>query len=196
MLLDNQILRIFEIMESRTVITEARQGFLRYLKTRFPEVPDYVIKDLFYKLKTADKNETLKFLELFSSYDWSLVKDMDITFDTFKPEHQYLLKKRMSGEIRDYVPKDAERHEIQKNKLETVGLSEPIILTKYPDQNFYWLDEGWHRTIQMFNKFPEGFVYPNVYVGTYKLPYSEYQRKYDELFPEWKEIRTPLSNTH
>lgn len=194
--LDGQILRIFEIMEPRSVISEVRSGFLRFLQEKFPSVPEYVIKDLFYKLKTSPKNETLKFLELFSNYDWELIKDMDISFDIFKPEHQDLLRRRISGEVKNYVPNDLERHEVQRKKLESGGLSEPIILSKYPDQDFYWLDEGWHRTIQMFKKFPEGFVYPNVYVGTYKYPYSEYQKLYDELFPDWKEIRTPLSNTH
>jgi hypothetical protein len=40
---------------------------------------------------------------------------------------------------------------------------EPIILIK--NGNKYELLEGWHRTIQLFEKYPKGFVYPQVYIG-------------------------------
>jgi hypothetical protein len=36
--------------------------------------------------------------------------------------------------------------------------SEPVILIKRPDG--YELLEGWHRTIQHFHKFPDGYTGP------------------------------------
>jgi hypothetical protein len=62
------------------------------------------------------------------------------------------------------VPNDIERHNTQKELILKQGLpKEPILLVKINDK--YELLEGWHRTIQLLNMFPEGYVYPNVYVG-------------------------------
>ena len=41
---------------------------------------------------------------------------------------------------------------------------EPIILMQ--NGNKLELVEGWHRTIQLLNLYPEGYRYPNVYIGT------------------------------
>lgn len=192
MIINEEIDRIRTIMG----LNEAREGLLRYLRERLPKVPEYVIKDFFYKAKDYDKDKLDGFIKLWSDIDWVLHKDMTITLDMFIPRDKEILEKRISGEIKDYVTNDELRHQIQKQKLESSGLSEPIILTKYPESDKYHMDEGWHRVIQSFIRNPEGFDYPNVYVGYWKITKEEYQQKLESIFPEWKEINDPLSNTH
>jgi phage gp37-like protein len=58
------------------------------------------------------------------------------------------------------IPRDAERHATQARLAQQQGgiRSEPVILIKRPDG--YELLEGWHRTIQHFHKFPDGYTGP------------------------------------
>ena len=86
---------------------------------------------------------------------------MDIFSDKTKQE----LEERISGMLRKDVENDEERHQNQKELLLTRGISkEPIILFKTKDGR-YNLGEGWHRTVQTFIAFPDGFIQPNVYIG-------------------------------
>mgnify|MGYP003349517889 CR=1 FL=1 len=56
-------------------------------------------------------------------------------------------------------PRDAERHEIQSKLVQQRGISkEPVILVK--TSQGYELLEGWHRTIQHFAKYPNGYTGP------------------------------------
>ena len=192
MILSEEIDRIKTMMG----LNEAREGLLRYLREKLPKVPEYVLKDFFYKIKDYEKDKIDKFLKLWSDVNWVLHKDFTITMDIFVDRDKEILQKRISGEIKDYVPNDELRHQIQKQKLETSGLSEPILLTKFPEVDKYNMDEGWHRVIQSFIKNPEGFNYPNVYIGYWPFTKEEYKNKLETLFPEWKEINEPLSNTH
>jgi hypothetical protein len=68
----------------------------------------------------------------------------------------------------DWIPKDMERHQKQQELMQSRGLSqEPIVIVESPEEyNKYTLWEGWHRTIQAFIKYPDGFRYPNVYIAT------------------------------
>jgi hypothetical protein len=85
---------------------------------------------------------------------------MDIFSDITKRE----LKSRIQGEVRKDVDNDTERHETQKELLKSKGISkEPIISFKTRDGK-YELGGGWHRTVQTFTMFPEGFIQPNVYI--------------------------------
>jgi predicted nucleotidyltransferase len=57
------------------------------------------------------------------------------------------------------IPKDKERHATQAALIQKGGVSkEPAILIKRPEG--YDLLEGWHRTIQHFAKYPEGYTGP------------------------------------
>ena len=77
------------------------------------------------------------------------------------------LKARAGGSVnQDNVPHDEERHKTQKELILKNGLpTEPIILQKIGDK--YELVEGWHRTIQLLSLFPDGYNYPNVYIGSF-----------------------------
>jgi len=112
MILSEEIDRIKTMMG----LNEAREGLLNYLRERLPKVPEYVIRDFFYKAKDYEKDQLDKFLKLWSNIDWVLHKDMTITMDMFIPRDREILEKRISGEIKDYVPNDELRHQIQKTK--------------------------------------------------------------------------------
>lgn len=56
------------------------------------------------------------------------------------------------------VPRDKERHIKQKELLIKQGPKEPVILVKKDSQ--YDLLEGWHRTLQALQLFPEGDTQP------------------------------------
>jgi hypothetical protein len=85
--------------------------------------------------------------------------------DIFIDKSQKELQERIGGFLRPDVDRDEERHKAQNELLKSRGISkEPIILFKTKDGR-YDLGEGWHRTVQAFTMFPEGFIQPNVYIG-------------------------------
>lgn len=152
-------------------LTETRQGMFNWLKSKLPNMPEYVIRDWVYKMVT--QNDEINTYEGITEWIDEWVKDMawkketnfPITMDIFTDKTKTELEKRLEGEIRADVDNDTERHETQKKMLQSKGISnEPIILFKTKSGK-YELGEGWHRTVQTFKAYPEGFVQPNVYVG-------------------------------
>ena len=75
-----------------------------------------------------------------------------------------MLVSREGGSANPYqVPRDAERHAQQLKMIQQNGVSEePIIVAKL--NNGYDLIEGWHRTIQHLQVYPDGYTAP-AYVG-------------------------------
>ena len=81
-------------------------------------------------------------------------------YHSFDSKTQETLLHRISqtdNVISAYVPRDAERHEIQKQIIQKSGQAnqEPIIVIYHKDG--YELLEGWHRTIQNIQAFPNGY---------------------------------------
>lgn len=184
-LLKENIERIKEVMG----INEVRSGVINYIKDKLPHFPHYVIRDLVAR-NVISRDEKLyldKFIEWQKPIKWRLEKDVNINMNFFNEETQKRLMKRVGGEIWNFIPKDEERHEIQKNKLESEGLGEPIIVLKFKDTDGVELLEGWHRTTQMFKKYPNGYVYPNVYFGYYPGTQEQYGIEGFRLFPDFKE---------
>jgi hypothetical protein len=147
-------------------VLEARQGLLRLLREKLPNVPEYVLNDLFYKnLKDANQSELIDVIDDYKDYHWTLVNDFSITQAIFNRDTLERLAARSGGKQNPYqVPNDAQRHEKQRELMGSRGMpTEPLILLKDGDK--YELLEGWHRTIQLLNVYPNGFKYPNVYVG-------------------------------
>jgi hypothetical protein len=149
------------------LVTETRQGLLNYLKRQLPNFPDYVIKDWVYKYNKDGSAEGIQdwIDSQLKDMEWELQKDFPISMDIFTNNTKKQLEIRIGGEVRQDVDKDTERHETQKELLQSKGISEePIILFKTKDGK-YELGEGWHRTTQTFIQFPDGFIQPNVYIG-------------------------------
>ena len=92
---------------------------------------------------------------------WQLVPNMKFTMDMFEPKSKRKLIGRAGGtsDMGMGIPKDAERHATQAALIQQGGVSkEPAILIKFG--NGYELLEGWHRTIQHFARYPDGYVGP------------------------------------
>lgn len=148
------------------LLSETRQGFLKYLKEKLPLVPEYVLFDLFYRnIKNSKPEEIEEFIESYKDYKWELKKNFPINYEIFDTATIQKFKERKGGTENPYgVPNDKQRHDKQKELITTTIPKEPIILIKNGAK--YTLAEGWHRTIQLFEKYPKGFTYPQVYIGT------------------------------
>jgi len=162
---------IWKDLKEEEQLDEVRQGLLSYLKQKLPNTPEYVIKDLIYKnIKAANDNESAQewkswIDKYFLNLKWESKTNFPITMDIFNDKTQNKLKERIGGKIQKDVDKDIERHKTQQDLLKSQGISkEPIILFKTKNGK-YELAEGWHRTIQAFKMYPEGFTQPNVYIG-------------------------------
>jgi predicted nucleotidyltransferase len=150
------------------MLNESRNGWYNFLKKKLPKVPEYVLKDWIYT-KINDYKDYQSFINWLDEWivglEWEYKKDFPMTMDIFSEKTQKELKERINGLIKSTVDRDEERHKNQKELLKSRGISkEPIILFKYEDGK-YDLGEGWHRTVQNFKMYPEGYIQPNVYIG-------------------------------
>ncbi len=166
--LQEQISRIQSMMG---IVTETRQGMFNWLKEKLPNTPEYVIRDWVYKMVTqSDEVNTYEGImewldEFVVDLEWKTETNFPMTMDIFTDNTKNQLEVRMGGTIISHVDKDLERHEKQKELLQSRGISEePIILFRTPDGK-YELGEGWHRTTQNFLQYPKGFIQPNVFIG-------------------------------
>jgi len=150
-------------------IMEIRNPLINYLKKELPNTPEYIIKDMLYPaVKDTDNHNLLTWVNDMKGFTWELHKNFLIKKEFFGQQTIDQINKRLKGENPNQVPKDDERHETQKNLIIKRGLpKEPIIIVY--DKGQYELWEGWHRTIQLLKIFPDGFKYPNVYIGTKKI---------------------------
>jgi len=154
------------ISEESEKLVEIRQPLINYLKQRLPNTPEYVIKDMVYPAtKDLNREEMDGWIKEIEGFKWKLHKNFPIKKQNFTDENIQQLNRRLKGENPNQVSRDDERHKIQREKILKQGIpQEPIILTF--ENNKYSLWEGWHRVIQLFQLYPKGYLYPNVYVGT------------------------------
>ena len=153
-------------MRAREFIIEERKGLYNYYKQQFPTWPDYVVRDFVVKNaknnKTADEHkEWMAMLKKdFGNAEWELHKELPLSLDKFDANTQRKMADRQGGQANPYgVPNDAERHELQKQMIQQRGVSpEPVILRNTPGG--YDAIEGWHRTMQHLNAYPEGYKGP------------------------------------
>ena len=171
-------------MRAIEFLTEARNRMFQYIKSVLPNWPDYVLKDWVYGLARGDhqagvyfkpdddfdkwgfnKETILKMVKdsgLSPDTKWQLIPNMKFTMDMFEPKTKQRLIGRAGGssDLGMGIPKDKERHATQAALAQQQGgvRSEPVLLIK--SANGYELLEGWHRTIQHFHKFPDGYTGP------------------------------------
>ena len=158
---------IDEVLDN--LFSESNQGLWNWYKQQLPDWPDYVIKDFVYvQLKSKTDMEDKKYWiskikEAIPNVKWKLEK-LHLTMDSFNKDTRDGIEKRSGGKLNpDQVPKDTERHQTQAALLQSRGVSkEPIIVIKRADGYDLW--EGFHRTIQNLNQFPQGYTCP-AYVG-------------------------------
>ena len=161
------------VAEGSEQISEYRDRLLQYVKSLLPNYPEYVLKDWlipnkgdFSNLPDTDlKNgimEKLKGAGLTPNTKWQLVPDMKFTMDMFEPMTTKRLIGRAGGnsDMGMGIPRDKERHATQAALAQQQGgvRKEPVLLIK--TDKGYELLEGWHRTIQHFAKYPDGYTGP------------------------------------
>jgi hypothetical protein len=161
------------VAEGLEQINEYRDRLLQYVKSLLPTWPDYVLKDWLVPNKGDFSNlpadavktgimEKLQGTGLTVNTKWQLVPDMKFTMDMFNPKTKQLLIGRAGGhsDLGLGIPRDKERHATQAALAQQQGgiRKEPVILIKSTDG--YELLEGWHRTIQHFASYPNGYVGP------------------------------------
>ena len=146
-------------------LLEIRQPLVNYLKQELPNTPEHVIKDMIYpSVKDANDDDMKSWINDMKDVTWKKYQNFKITKDIFDDKTIEQLNKRLGGENPNQVPRDDERHKTQKKLILKQGMpKEPIIL--FYNNGKYELWEGWHRTIQLLQLFPQGYIYPNVYVG-------------------------------
>ena len=153
-------------MRIKELLVEYQGGAWRLIRDMVPKHwPDYVVKDWLYgKIPDSMELEDKKYhiqhlLQEYPVRQWRLEK-LPITLDIFTSATQQQIRKREGGSKNpNQVPRDAERHAAQAAKIQQQGVSgEPIIVIKMPDG--YALVEGWHRTIQNLQVYPQGYTGP------------------------------------
>jgi ribosomal protein S18 acetylase RimI-like enzyme len=153
-------------MRANEFLTELRDRMYQYIKSIVPTWPDYVVQDWLYKGgKTDTKDDIIEKIlgaGLTPNSKWQLVSNMKFTMDMFDPMTKQRLIGRAGGtsDLGMGIPKDKERHATQAALAQQQGgvRKEPVLLIK--TAKGYELLEGWHRTIQHFAKYPEGYTGP------------------------------------
>jgi ParB-like nuclease domain len=172
------------VAEGSIQINEIRQASFQYIKSLLPKWPDYVLKDLIYPLAKGEhqrrpnwrptslqpfelgfNKETILFRldywGLSPDTQWKFIPKFHFEFKKMHPDTQQQLRVRAGGAANPYnVPRDAERHAKQAELAKTQGgiRKEPII--GIMTTKGFELLEGWHRTIQHFNMYPNGYYGP------------------------------------
>lgn len=178
-------------MKASEIIVETRDRMFQYIKSILPNWPDYVLKDWIYNLARGDhqagvyfkpdaefdrwgfnKETILKMITdagLSPNTKWQLIPDMKFTMDMFDQRTQQRLTGRAGGlsDLGMGIPKDKKRHATQAALAKQQGgvRKEPVLLIK--NSKGYELLEGWHRTIQHFAMYPNGYIGP-AYVAVAK----------------------------
>jgi predicted nucleotidyltransferase len=155
-------------------ITETREAAYKWLKSYLPAWPDYVLRDWLYQSFKGDFgpgdpspqsviDKVLGGEGMDAQTRWQFVPDLQFTLDRLTPWTVDKLKARWGGKQNPDmpgIPRDAERHDTQAKLAAQQGgvRDEPVIVKKVGDQ--YELIEGWHRTVQHFKQFPNGYKGP------------------------------------
>ena len=151
-------------------LTETREGALNWLKSYLPNWPEYVLRDWLYRgLTKHDPGENPKEVVdrslagegMSAQTQWKLIPNFEFKIEKLHPDTQRRINIRAGGSANPMkVPKDAERHATQAALAQQQGgvRKEPVI-GKMTPQGFE-LIEGWHRTIQHFKQFPDGYRGP------------------------------------
>ena len=171
--------------KKKASVDETRNAAFAWIKSKLPKWPDYVLRDWIYNSVRGDFGPESVHTEqhlrtvlagegMDADTQWQLVPNFKFSFQTLNPWTVDKIKARWGGEsdMGMGIPKDAERHATQAALAQQQGgvRKEPVILKKIGNQ--YELIEGWHRTIQHFKQFPNGYTGP-AWVATNARPVSE-----------------------
>lgn len=159
-------------MHIHEILLELRAGVLQNITRVVPEWPPYVIKDWLYSyanMHSRVRNRPFTGADLTDLFDragisaettWKFRPRHDFNMDMWARQTANQLERRAGGRVSKTVPRDLERHATQANLIQQTGgiSSEPVIMLD-TSEGFVLL-EGWHRTIQHFAKYPDGYRGP------------------------------------
>jgi hypothetical protein len=161
-------------MRAEEFLVELRDQMYQYIRSIVPAWPEYVARDWLYKGRGRNKDYNVnsdvkgEILEMIaeaglspSTNPWKLVPNINFTMAMFDPLTKQRLIGRAGGssDLGLGIPRDKERHATQAQLIQKQGVSkEPVILLK--TNQGYELLEGWHRTIQHFARYPDGYTGP------------------------------------
>jgi len=150
-------------MRSYEFITELRKGLMRYVSDKFPNMPEYVARDLIYKNSKMMTNDVMKtWTRYYGSLKWKYNPNFEISFKILDNDTAHTIKDYMSRSDKpdQLFSKDAERYAKQREMIKQRGISkEPIIVEESRDEpGKFALLEGWHRTVEQLKVFPDGYT--------------------------------------
>ena len=131
-------------------LKETRTSAMTWLKQKFPNTPEYVLKDFVYKnYKNNLNNIEDEIVDWLNELTWSK-QVITVTIDVFDNWTQDRLKQLIGDNNKD------QRYQTQQDLVKTKGVSkEPIIVTV--EDGEFVLQEGWHRTVATLKQFPNGY---------------------------------------
>lgn len=134
------------------VVAKRNKGLFKRLKSDYPNVPDYVLKQVYSggedNLAKSDTYEQM--LKTYNRMKWKLEK-IDLHWDKLNGITKSNIRRRKFGlENPDEVPDDAERLKRQVESLAGQGKNEPMVFTR--TEGGLELVEGFHRTMALLLK--------------------------------------------
>ena len=146
-------------------INKSAQKIYDIIKKRYPNVPEYVIKD-FLSDKDFSKLDDYEILRGINTIPGYVTKPYKLQILYVNPEDfdEYTIQAfidREFGEENTYlVPDDEARMEYQKKISKGDGKNEPIVVYKMKNGK-YRLLEGWHRTMSLLKLGDNGEDFKN-----------------------------------
>jgi len=120
----------------------------------FPDMPDYVLIDFIYKNYAHRPERARELIPYYSRRRFSFGEVL-VTPGLFTPRTRARLSSRAEGALTGFRD-DARKHAAQRARLQRGGPpKEPLILRARADG--MELIEGWHRTIQGLQLWPQGY---------------------------------------
>lgn len=134
------------------VVSKRNKGLYKDLRRKYPNVPDYVMKQVYSggqdNLARSDTYEQM--LKTYNGMEWSLDK-VDLHWKNLNGITKNNIRRRKFGiENPDEVPEDAERLKRQIESLSGSGKNEPMVFLE--TEGGLELVEGFHRTMALLLK--------------------------------------------
>ena len=173
-------------IEIDETLAETRDRMFDFIKQVLPKWPDYVLRDWIYQMARGEFKQggwiafgpksseqrypsfsresilaLIKLEGLSPDTVWKFFPRFEFTMSGLDPSTRQKILARRGGTENPYgVQRDAERHATQAALAKQQGgiRQEPVIGKMTTDG--FELIEGWHRTVQHFKMYPQGYYAP------------------------------------
>lgn len=173
--------RVLRHIAARVVATR-NKGLFKRLRKQYPNVPEYVLKQVYSggKDNLAKSDTYEQMLKTYNKMKWSLDR-VDLHWKNLNGITKNNIRRRKFGiENPDDVPDDAARLERQVESLSGDGKNEPVVFIK--TDGGLELEEGFHRTMALLLKG----------AGDFKKAVEQIagasEREIDKIAESWKPV--------